>query len=165
MDQDLWTMGRYLDFLTARRELLAAALNAFLTELDAGHVPDTTLAPVAVATDSGAKNETQAIAELQEWLTENLFHPGKIDVEIPASSDHPSAVLDIAWPSGVQPELTEPVALLIDEPVEVWNAATAYGYRIFISAQAFRDYCQALLLTAGASAGSVDASAEARETA
>ena len=164
MDQDLWSIDRYLDFLTARRELLAAALNAFLTELDAGHVPDATLAPVAIASNGGAKDEAEVIADLQGWLTENLFHPGKVDVEIPASGDHASAVLDIAWPSGVQPELTEPVALLIDEPVEVWNAATAYGYRIFISGEAFRDYCQALLLTAGASAGSVDESAEARQT-
>ncbi len=63
----------------------------------------------------------------------------------------------------LQPELTEPVALLIDEPAEVWNAAIAYGYRIFISPQAFRDYCQTLLLTGGATSGSVDESAEARE--
>ena len=163
MDPELWSIDRYLDFLTARRELLAAALNTFLAELDAGHVPDTNLAPLAVAADGGAKDEAQVIAELQAWLSENGFHPGKVDVEIPASGDHASAVLDIAWPSGVQPELTEPAALLIDEPAEVQNAATAYGYRTFVSAQSFKDYCQSLLLTVGASAGSVDESAEARQ--
>ncbi len=163
MDTALWDIDAYPDFLAARRELLASALNAFLAELDAGHLPDTALVPVAVGVSGGAKDEVDIIAELQEWLTENLFNPGKTDVEIPASGAHESAVLDVAWPSGVQPELTEPVALLIDEPVEVWNAATAYGYRIFTSPQAFRDYCQTLLLTGGVTSGSVDESAEARE--
>ncbi len=163
MDTALWDIDAYPDFLAVRRELLASALNAFLAELDAGHLPDTALVPVAVGVSGGAKDEADTITELQEWLTENLFNSGNTDVEIPANGAHESAVLDVAWPSGVQPELTEPVALLIDEPVEVWNAATAYGYRIFISPQALRDYCQTLLLTGGATSGSVDESAEARE--
>ena len=160
MDAALWDIESYPDFLATRRELLASALNAFLSELDAGHLPETKLAPVAVGVDAGANEEAKQIAELQAWLVENLFHPGKKSVEIPASGGQQSVVLDIAWPSGVQPELTEPVALLIDEQVEVWNAATAYGYRIFVSLQSFRDYCQALLLTNGATSGSVDDSAE-----
>jgi hypothetical protein len=161
MDPELWAISSYPEFLAARRELLASALNEFLSELHDGHVPDTKLAQVGIGADEGAASESQQIAELREWLVENLFDAGKTSVEIPATGNHPSVVLDVAWPSGVQPELTEPVALLIDESVEVWNAAAAYGYRVFVSAEALRDYCQTLLFTQGLAPASVSGSIEA----
>ena len=65
----------------------------------------------------------------------------------------------------MQPELTEPVALLIDEPLEVHDAATAYGYRVFKTADALRSYCDNLMLTGAVSGGSVDDAGDTVETA
>jgi len=40
-------------------------------------------------------------------------------------SGEPLAVLDLAWPEGLQAEQSEPVALLLDEPRWRWQAALA----------------------------------------
>ena len=40
MDEDLWKVGNYLEFLEARKELLAEAINAFLVELSHEEEPE-----------------------------------------------------------------------------------------------------------------------------
>ena len=57
-------------------------------------------------------------------------------------SGQQKAVLDLAWPDGVRQELTEPVAVLVDEGAEVLALANAVGFRCFTSIEAFRQYAQ-----------------------
>jgi hypothetical protein len=46
------------------------------------------------------------------------------------------AILDLAWPEGVQLELTEPIALLLNEPPDVGREAAARGFRYFTTVDA-----------------------------
>jgi hypothetical protein len=50
------------------------------------------------------------------------------------------AVFDLAWPRGVQEELSEPVAVLLNEPEEVVTLASQAGFRCFRSIDAFKRY-------------------------
>ena len=50
--------------------------------------------------------------------------------------------LDLAWPNGIQEELSAPVAVLLDESAEMIALASGAGYRCFTSAAAFRDYIE-----------------------
>jgi hypothetical protein len=50
------------------------------------------------------------------------------------------AVLDLAWPQGLRPGPSEPVALIIDEDEEVEEACGHAGYGFFTSAAKFCRY-------------------------
>jgi hypothetical protein len=50
------------------------------------------------------------------------------------------AVFDLVWPNGLQEELSEPVAVLLNENDETIALASAAGFRCFTSAAAFKDY-------------------------
>ena len=52
----------------------------------------------------------------------------------------PAAVLDLAWPDGLQQGYSQPVALLLNEGPETYAAANAHGFRYFTSEKAFREY-------------------------
>ena len=50
------------------------------------------------------------------------------------------ATLDLAWPDGIQEGLSEPVALLLNEPKEVHEIVNNAGYRYFTDADTFLKY-------------------------
>ena len=58
------------------------------------------------------------------------------------------AMFDLAWPDGVQAELSEPVAVLIDEDVDVLATAGRNGYRFFTSPDGFKRYINHEILMA-----------------
>ena len=55
------------------------------------------------------------------------------------ATGRPLAVLDLAWPEGLQPGLSQPVAILLDEAIETEQAANAAGYRFFVNIPAFKE--------------------------
>ena len=50
------------------------------------------------------------------------------------------AVLDLAWPEGLQAGLSEPVALLVDEGPELLACANRFGFRCFTDIAGFKRY-------------------------
>jgi hypothetical protein len=60
----------------------------------------------------------------------------------------PLAVLDLAWPAGLQEGLSRPVALLIDEGRETGEAANRADYPYVTDAAEFRAYVQREILSA-----------------
>src|SRR5436305_12418684 len=54
-------------------------------------------------------------------------------------SGQPLAVLDLAWPEGLQPRLTQPVAILVNESPETVEAANGAGFRCFADTESFFD--------------------------
>jgi hypothetical protein len=50
------------------------------------------------------------------------------------------ATLDLAWPAGLQEGLSQPVALMLDEPVKSIVAANRAGFRCFTSVDEFKQY-------------------------
>lgn len=52
------------------------------------------------------------------------------------------AILDLAWPNGLQEGLTQPVGLLIDESDEVKATVQQAGFRYFVDGEAFRQYVE-----------------------
>jgi len=61
-------------------------------------------------------------------------------------------VFDLAWPSGIQEELSQPVAVLINEGSEVVAIASQAGYRCFLSAAEFKRYVEREILAEEAAA-------------
>lgn len=150
MDPELWKPENYLDFLAERRKLLAKAANDFLARLSAGSIP-TVVSPDeaqfverAVAYVPGGiddDDEEARLARCNEWVMNRGLPAGDLSYElVNEHSGEPVAILDLAWPNGLQEGLSQPVALLIGEGEDVEEAASQAGFRFFSSVRAFRRY-------------------------
>ncbi|NLN76942.1 MAG: hypothetical protein GX139_11640, partial [Armatimonadetes bacterium] len=156
MDRGLWQIDRYLDFLAARRELLADAANEFLDSLFSGTMPETAVATAVMerAVDSTrdrpvVEDEEQAIFDCVDWVTKQGLPEGEIvyDLTDPETGQQ-LAVLDLAWPNGLQEGLSQPVALLINEGQETEDAANKAGFRYFTDVDEFKAYVRREIMAA-----------------
>ena len=143
-DQALWQIGRYPEFLAARRSLLSAAANDMLAALREGRHPAPAEQPekeppprpgpdgrTAGPADYGEEDDSDvaAICHLAEQLVIAAPEP-----HFEISDDDTGEVLaiaDIAWPQGIQPGRTEPVALLFEPDPETQAHLGEIGYRYF----------------------------------
>ena len=153
-DPALWKIDRYPEFLEARRRLLAAAANRRLEELlhgdtrwlDMQQRPDRDQAPKPVGGISSELEERQ-LEMLNDWTEHRGLARGVLafDYADPQSGEQ-KAIFDLAWPEGVQPGLTQPVAVLLNETAEVLALASEAGFRCFTSIPGFRAYIEAEIL-------------------
>lgn len=145
LDESLWRIERFRDFLEARKVLLAAELNRRMEELLHGdlHWMRGAAAIVAPQVVGGlsCEQEEQELLALQSWVENQGFSAGVLsfDHSDPQSGEQ-RAVFDLAWPAGLQEELSQPVAVLLNEDVEVLSIASQAGYRTFTSTDDFRRY-------------------------
>ncbi len=163
MDPDLWTTDRYEDFLEARRQVLAAAANSFLSSLRAGSLEGSANAEFAIGSGRasvGADDEASELAAVDRWVSELGLSSGEFGHELTEEDGRLAATLDMAWPAGLQEGLSEPIALLLNEPREVEEAAGRHGFRFFTSIDGFKGYVLGEVEGAAAS-GHVPASASA----
>ena len=157
-DPTLWTVDRYEEFLGERRRLLANGANELLKTLREGSLPGTSIpattlgdGEVSAATDlietGDFQDEWEILEELNEFVTEQGLASGETNYELfdPDKSEL-LAVLDLAWPDGLQTGYTRPVAVLIDEMTDVRLAATNAGFRVFTSPDMFKRYVERDLL-------------------
>ena len=147
MDQHLWKIENFSDFLEARKELLASELNRRMegllhgdTKWLDGRAPVSSAGKSVIGGITSEEEEDQLI-DLNNWVVEQGLSQGVIsyDFSDPVTGEQ-KAVLDLAWPNGLQEELSEPVAVLIDESSDVLAVASAAGYRCYTSSAAFRQY-------------------------
>lgn len=145
-DVELWHAERYPDFLARRRELLAGAANELLDGLlGGGDVPSEEAGildrePVTVG--GANEDEEREVAALQRWVVDRGLQRGIEDFAILALDGRSEeAVLDIAWPDGLA-HGEDKVALLLNEPAQVLEAAGRHGYRFFTSVGELRQYAE-----------------------
>lgn len=151
-DPSLWRIDRYRDFLDARRNLLAVETNSRLAELLHGETKWIEGPGVVVVSDPlnastggiTSEAEEQQIETLNDWLSEIGLPRGETSYDLadPASGDQ-LAVLDVAWPRGLQEGLSPSAALLLNEGPDILAAASAAGFRCFISVDEFKRYVRA----------------------
>lgn len=146
MDEDLWHVDRYLDFLAARRELLAFAANGFLSELVDAAAPVTVMErrdelTLAVSVEPEADDEAEDLRELVDWIHAQGYAKGAIDQEVihPATGEV-VAMAEAFWPQGLQEGLDSPVMLELDPEPDTLNALSALGILVFTTTQALRDH-------------------------
>jgi hypothetical protein len=160
MDEALWKIENFGAFLDARRKLLAAETNKRMIELlhNDTHWMDGPLKAVSPGHVSPASSDLEPEAEdeelesLNDWVEEIGLPRGvrSFDLADGADGSH-QVVLDLAWPKGIQEELSEPVALLLNESNETLLLAGQAGFRYFTSTQDFKGYLhKEILATANA---------------
>ena len=154
MDRNLWRVENYLDFLAARRELLAEAANQFLDSLLAGDVAEAEITPsVSEQPPRGVpggiadEEEERLLRESNEWVVQQGLPEGEYMYELAdPETGEARAILDLAWPEGLQEGFSQPVALLIGEDPETEEIVNGAGYRFFTNVEGFRAYVQREIL-------------------
>jgi hypothetical protein len=152
-DPSLWKLDRYLDFLEARKVLLAAEANRRFEDLLHG---DTAwmgkVAPVIEAEPQAVGGITSEVEEgkleaLNDWVEKQGLPRGEIafDYADPATGAQ-KALFDLAWPDGLQPGLSGPVAVLLNETKDILAMASQAGFRCFTSPIDFRTYIETEVL-------------------
>lgn len=147
MDPALWELDRYPDFLSARRELLAAAANEFLDSLREGSLQKVEVGATVSDTDDAehsllaSQEEDKILLEANIWVTKLELPEGEFSLEIVDElTGALLATLDLAWPDGMQQGLSQPVALLIDEDAEVEAIASQHGFSCFTDVESLKKY-------------------------
>lgn len=146
-DPALWRIDRYLDFLAARRELLAGAANAFLGALRTGtasganEVLERQKVLVETIDDQDARNEE--IAALIAELTELGCAEPAVDCEISdPGTGKVLAIAEACWPEGLQPGQGNPVVLELDPEESDLARLEELGYEVFTSTDSLRGYAR-----------------------
>jgi len=161
-DPELWKVENYRDFLEARRQLLAEVANAFWTDLlhvqtdllaasdVTEEAPPPLVQPMLGGVDSA--EEEELLLGLNRWVTEQGLPEGSYLHELANEETGTAiAVLDLAWPDGLQEGLSQPAAVLIDEGPEVLACANRSGFRCFTSIEDFKAYVVREVLVQSAS--------------
>lgn len=154
-DRDLWKIKQYREFLKARQILLAQELEKRMRDLLHGEnfwldAASQALieAPVEILPErtTDVDEETQ-LADLNEWMAAQGLPCGQIAYEmLDPVSEKQQAVLDVAWPSGIQEGLSQPVAVLFNEPTATLACASQAGFRCFTTTHDFRRHVEQEML-------------------
>ena len=144
-DEALWSMDRYPEFLAARRDLLAAAANQVLDTLRDGRQSphtETPVPPMSIPARMEAFEEPESLDDEDDSEIVTVLALAS-DLGIASPEPHHEicddetgevlATVDIAWPEGIQPGRTEPVALLVAPDPETEAHLGERGYRFFTS--------------------------------
>ena len=147
VDKELWKIENYLDFLAARRELLASTVNSFLDTLVSGQ---STRELVSTSISEGTQisiggiedaDEEELLFDVNSWVSGLGFKDGEILYELVDNhSDETVAIIDLCWPEGFQTGLTEPVALMINEDALIRETVSSHGFRVFSEETSLRQY-------------------------
>jgi len=151
MDKNLWKIENYLEFLNARQILLAEETNKRMAALlhGEGHwLEGHTSKPTSfIFGGITSEAEEKEISELIEWVSAKGLPDGILlyDFSDPETGEQ-KAIFDLAWPNGMQEELSQPVVILLNEGKETIELAANAGFRCFTSANAFKSYVRAEIL-------------------
>src|SRR5205085_11115816 len=133
--------------LEARKALLAAEVNKRMEELLHGDLrwlegPPAVVAPtIAAAGGITSEEEEEELDALNAWVDEQGLPRGQVAFDFAdAATGEQKAVLDLAWPNGVQEELSQPVAVLLNESNETLAIASQAGFRCFTTVNDFKHY-------------------------
>jgi hypothetical protein len=154
-DLELWKLKNFRSSLEARKGLLASEVNARMEVLLHGDTrwlsgPAAAVPQQASQTVGGITSEEEEaeLIGLNTWMGEQSLPLGTLayDFADPATGEQ-RAVFDLAWPAAIQEELSQPVAVLLNEEAATLALASAAGFRCFTSPTAFRAYVEREILS------------------
>ncbi|MEB3186594.1 MAG: DUF262 domain-containing protein [bacterium] len=149
-DEALWKVDRFHDFLEARKILLTDELNRRMEDLLHGDLRwlagPAAVVPSSLPVGGGITSEAEEaeIREMNAWVESQGLPRGTVayDFADPRSGEQ-RAVFDLAWPSGLQEKLSQPVAVLLNEEDATVLVAIEAGFRCFTDMRTFREYVEA----------------------
>lgn len=154
MDENLWKIENYLQFLQERQRLLALETNRRMEELLHGELfwldGPISQVPLKLIGGISSDSEEKDLEELTIWVQEQNLPAGILvyDYSNPETGQQ-EAIFDLAWPNGIQEGLSEPIAVLLNEGAETITIANNAGFRCFTSVEDFKNYIHKEIFTQG----------------
>jgi hypothetical protein len=153
-DPSLWKTDRYLEFLEARKALLAAEANRRFRDLLHGEtrwldgpVPAIDLQAEAIGAITSDAEEAE-LDSLNTWVELQGLPRGHVGYEyVDPLTGVQKALFDLAWPDGLQPGLSAPVALLLNGESRILSLASGAGFRCFTAVPDLRTYVESEILS------------------
>lgn len=148
MDPVLWKIENYRDFLEARKELLARSANSLFEELYHGRLPAHVhdAIPASFKGPKGSildEEESRTLQEINDWIEACRLPRGEIAYElVDTVKGSTEAILDLAWPEGIQKGYSRPVALLLNESNELILSMQKRDYLVFTNVASFKKYVE-----------------------
>ena len=94
-----------------------------------------------------SEEEEREIESINSWVISHGLPSGELSYGI---SDEQTgiqkAVLDLAWPAGIQTDLSQPVAILLNESSQTHSIASLAGFRCFTSINDLKHYVEREIL-------------------
>lgn len=147
-DPELWKLENYEEFLKQRRILLAAEANSLLDSLLVGSIAQTKVESFATREIVPTKkSEEDEIYEMSLWMIEQGLNEGTMNHELTDQHGRVMAIIDLAWPHGIQNGLSEPIALLLNESAETQAIVSQSGYRYYTSTESLKNYISSVYLS------------------
>lgn len=154
IDQELWRIENYQYFIEERKKLLAKEVNRIMEELLHGDTKwiaesaEIVKPEIQVLGSISDEEEEQQLNELNEWMVEQGLPEGQLSFEYSdPNTGEQIAVFDLAWPKGVQENLSDPAVVLLNEGEEILALASGGGYRCFTSIDEFKQYIASEILS------------------
>jgi hypothetical protein len=147
----LWKIENYRTFLDARQALLASETNKRLAELLHGDTrwleglakPAETKPAVTVMGGITSEAEEVELLALNEWVDDHGLPRGVLSYDYMApDTGEQQAIFNLAWLSGLQEELSQPVVMLLNESADIIALASRAGFRCFTETEVFKCYVQ-----------------------
>ncbi|MYF40568.1 MAG: hypothetical protein F4221_06930 [Rhodothermaceae bacterium] len=76
--------------------------------------------------------------DLQNWLKSSSLPQGELGYELDGSG----VIIDLAWQKGLPDGVGRPVALLLNETAETYQAVSQAGYDCFVDVQSLKQYVE-----------------------
>lgn len=158
-DPALWKIENFRAFLEARKVLLAEEVNKRMAELLHGDLrwlegaAAPAPAPAAIVGGITSEEEERELEQLNGWMERQGLPRGLIAFDFSdAATGEQKAVFDLAWPNGIQEELSQPVAILLNEGSDMIAVASQAGFRCFLDVNEFKHYVENEILAEKAAA-------------
>jgi len=136
----------------SQEELLAQETNRRMLELLHGEdywlkgeikESEAKVIPGGISTEE----EEKELEALMQWMEQQSLPTGIMSYDFSdEETGEQLAVFDLAWPNGIQEELSEPAAVLLNEPAETISIANRAGFRCFTSVKEFKTYVKSEIL-------------------
>ena len=105
--------------------------------------------PQSLAGSIKSEAEENLLLDTNIWVVEQGLPEGEMGYQlVNEQTGNLMAILDLAWPNGLQEGLSQPVALLIDEEIEVERLANREGFRTYGNIESLKQYVQQEILAA-----------------
>jgi hypothetical protein len=105
--------------------------------------------PSPALVQGGIADETEEaqLVALNDWVEERGLPRGELAYDVAdAMTGEQQAILDLAWPIGVQEGLSQPVAVLLNESSGTLAVASRAGFRCFTEQRDFKEYLEKEIL-------------------
>jgi hypothetical protein len=151
-DTALWKIENYRNFLEARKALLAEEVNKRMEELLHGETrwlagPAAAIPAAVVHVGITSEEEEEQLEALNGWMEKEGLPRGVLAYGfVDDAGGEQKAVFDLAWPNGIQEELSQPVTVMLNEDAETIGIASQAGYRCFQTVGEFKRYVQTEIL-------------------